>query len=156
MTTNTPIITLGGRAFELPKLAPRQNRIVVPMLLELVPRILRAREEAKAAGGQNSFATLARYLDTQSYDTLVTLVFAALTRATPSLTKESFDDMAIDTFELIAAVMPIARAAGLLAPSTASAFAKAPADHVHYVNPPKLSVGGSRFPSPTLRAGEES
>ena len=41
-------------------------------------------------------------------------VFAALTRAHPELTRESFDDMAIDTFELIAAVRTIALQAGLL------------------------------------------
>ena len=55
-----------------------------------------------------------RYLDTQSYDTLSTIVFTALTRATPDLTREAFDDMAIDTFELIAAVRTIALQAGLL------------------------------------------
>jgi len=110
-----PTISLAGREWSLPKLAPRQNRIVVPALLTLVPKILRARDEARAAG-TSSFAALARYLDTESYDTLATLVFAALTRASPALTRESFDDMAIDTFELLAAVVPIARAAGLLRP----------------------------------------
>jgi hypothetical protein len=107
-------ITLAGRAWPVPTLAPRQNRIVVPALLDLVPRILRARDEAAAAGETGSFAGLARYLDTGSYDTLATLVYTALTRANPSLARESFDDMAIDTFELVAAVVPIARAAGLI------------------------------------------
>jgi len=86
----------------------------VPALLRLVPKILRARDDANAAGETGSFAALARYLDTESYDALANLVFAALTRASPSLAREDFDDLAIDTFELVAAVVPIARAAGLL------------------------------------------
>lgn len=107
-------ITLAGKEWVLPKLAPRQNRIVVPALLQLVPKILKARDELNAAGAKGSFATLAQYLDTKSYDTLAGLVFAALTRAHASLTREDFDDMAVDTFELLAAVVPIARAAGLI------------------------------------------
>jgi len=110
----TPTLTLAGREWPLPKLAPRQNRIVVPALLELVPKILKARDEADKTGEKGSFATLARYLDTESYDTLAGLVFAALTRANPSLTREAFDDTAIGTFELVEAVVPIARAAGLI------------------------------------------
>jgi hypothetical protein len=108
------MITLAGHEWALPTPAPRQNRIVVPALLALVPKILKARDDADAAGEKGSFAALARYLDTESYDTLACLVFAALTRAHPELDRESFDDMAITTFELAAAVVPIARAAGLL------------------------------------------
>ena len=112
----TPTITLAGREWPLPKLAPRQNRIVVPALLRLVPKILAARDDADRAGEKGSFAALARYLDSESYDTLTNLVFAALTRATPDLGRETFDTMAIDTFELLSALVPIARAAGLLRP----------------------------------------
>jgi hypothetical protein len=113
-TETTPTISVAGRSWAVPKLAPRQNRIVVPALLDLIPKILAARDQADAAGERGSFAGLARYLDTQSYDTLATLVFTALTRARPDLAREDFDDMAIDTFELIAAVRTIALAAGLL------------------------------------------
>ena len=113
-TAAAPTITLAGREWAVPRLAPRQNRIVVPALLELVPKILAARDDADAAGAKGGFATLARYLDTNSYDTLATLVFTALTRAHPNLARDEFDDMAIDTFDLIAAVAPIARAAGLV------------------------------------------
>lgn len=112
--TPVPTITLAGREWPLPKLAPRQNRIVVPALVTLIPKILRARDETTAAGETSALAGLARYLDTQSYDALANIVFAALTRATPSLTRDAFDDMAADTSELLAAVAPIARAAGLL------------------------------------------
>jgi hypothetical protein len=112
--SKTASITLAGREWPVPKLAPRQNRIVVPALVELIPKILAARDAAHAAGERGSFATTARYLDTPGYDTLATLVFTALTRANPDLAREQFDDMAIDTFELIAAVRTIALQAGLL------------------------------------------
>ncbi len=118
MTTNNSAaaatMTLAGQEWPVPKLAPRQNRIVVPALFQLIPKILRARADADAAGEKGSYATLTRYLDTESYDALAGLVFAALTRAHPQLARDDFDDMAIDTFELVAAVPTIARAAGLL------------------------------------------
>jgi hypothetical protein len=120
MSSPTPTITLAGREWPLPKLATRQNRIVVPALLQLVPKILSARDAADKAGEKGSFAALARYLDTGCYDTLASLVFAALTRASPQLARDAFDDMAIDTFELLAAVVPIARAAGLVRTETPS------------------------------------
>ena len=131
--TSAPSITLAGKEWPLPRLAPRQNRIIVPALVALVPKILRARDEADAAGERGSFATLARYLDTDCYDRIAGLVFAALTRANPALTRDGFDDLPIDTFELVAAVVPIARAAGLIGSTP----------------PPPL-----RGTSPTLRAGE--
>src|SRR5690242_10231464 len=71
-------ITLAGREWAVPKLAPKQNRIVVPALLQLVPKILCARDESAGAGEKGSYATLARYLDTTSYDALASLVFSAL------------------------------------------------------------------------------
>ena len=114
--SETPTITLAGREWPVPRLAPRQNRIVVPALLDLVPKILRAREEAAAAGETGSFAQVSRYLDTAAYDRLTDVAFAALTRAHPALARAEFDDLAIDTFELIAAVRVIAVQAGLIGP----------------------------------------
>jgi hypothetical protein len=103
-------ITLAGKHWPIPTLAPRQNRIVVPALLEVIPKIMRARGEAADATG---FAQLARYLDTQTYDRLTEITFMALTRAHPALTRAEFDDMCVDTAEILAALNPIARAAGL-------------------------------------------
>ncbi|HEX4079588.1 MAG TPA: hypothetical protein VHX61_12035 [Rhizomicrobium sp.] len=111
---DTPTIVLAGRAWPIPRLAPRQNRIVVPALLELIPRILRARDEAAAAGETGGFAQVARYLDTAAYDRLTEIAFLALTRAQPDLARAAFEDMPIDTFELIGAVRVIALQAGLI------------------------------------------
>ncbi len=110
--STVPMIVLAGREWPIPRLAPKQNRIVAPALLELIPRILRARDEF--AAGDGSFAQMARYLDTASFDRLCDIAFVALTRAAPALSRAEFDDMPIDTLELIAAVRVIARQAGLL------------------------------------------
>jgi hypothetical protein len=109
-----PTARLAGRDWPVPVLAPRQNRLVVPALLDLIPRIVRARDDVAASGAGGVFAQLARYLDTETYDRLSDIVFTALTRATPDLSRAEFDDMPIDTLELIAAVHIVARQAGLL------------------------------------------
>ena len=111
MPNQPPTVTLALRGWPIPVLAPRQNRIVVPALLKLIPKILAARNETGPAG---SLLHLARYLDTETYDLLSELVFTALTRARPDLARAEFDDMAIDTLELIRAVHTIARQAGLI------------------------------------------
>ncbi|HTT84967.1 MAG TPA: hypothetical protein VMF67_15935 [Rhizomicrobium sp.] len=110
-----PTITLAGREWTVPRLAPRQNRIVVPALLRLIPRIITAREDALAAK-ESDLAYLARFVDAPTYDELAALVYTALTRAHPELERQEFDDMPIETLELIGAVSVVARQAGLLRP----------------------------------------
>jgi citrate synthase len=101
----TPVVTIAGREWPIPVLAPRQNRIVVPGLLEIVPRLVEARKQAH---GEWHFK-----LDTVAYDRLTDVVYHALTRATPELTRPAFDDMPVDTTEMITALFVIARQAGL-------------------------------------------
>lgn len=113
--TEDPVIILSGKSWPVPRLAPRQNRVVVPILLQLIPRIVKAREEAVAAE-QNDLAWLGRFVDEPTYDQLVTIAYVALTRAHPELARTAFDDMAIETLELIGAVFVIARQAGLWRP----------------------------------------
>lgn len=101
-----PTIRLAGRDWPVPTLAPRQNRIVVPALFDLVPKIRRACNES-------GFAGFARHFDTAAFDALSEIAFLALTRAHPEMSRAEFDDMPIDTLELLAAVRIIARQAGL-------------------------------------------
>jgi len=110
MANESQTILLAGQEWPVPTLAPRQNRIVVPGLLDVIPQIIRARDEAPDASG---LAQLARYLDTETYDRLAEIVHTALTRANPDLSRAAFDDLPIDTAELIGALNAIARAAGL-------------------------------------------
>ena len=74
----------------MPLLAPRQNRIVVPGLMKL--------------------ATLA----TADYGLLCEIVFAALTRGCPHLSREEFEEWPIPLFELIQALPVISRQTGMM------------------------------------------
>ncbi|HWE05186.1 MAG TPA: hypothetical protein VG274_00670 [Rhizomicrobium sp.] len=87
---NDPTITIAGREWRIPPLAPRQNRVVLPGLMRL------GKEPA------------------EQYGTLLDIVFAALTRAHPSMTREEFDDWPIATWELVESIPVIARQTGLL------------------------------------------
>jgi len=110
-------ITLAGRDWSVPVLAPKQNRVAVPLLLDLLPELAdgyrRARVDASDAGRGINRLELLRAL-APHYDAMCTIAFTALTRANPELQRDSFDDLAIDTEDLIAAMVPIARAAGVL------------------------------------------
>jgi hypothetical protein len=110
---DNPVIVLAGKSWPAPPLAPRQNRVVVPALLKLIPRIIEARDEARAAQ-EADVAWLARFVDEPTYDQLATIAYTALTRANPEMKRSEFDDMPIDVFELVGAVFVIARQAGLL------------------------------------------
>jgi len=105
----TTTITIGDQDWPLPKLGPKQNRIIVPKLTVILPHILAS---AKVEGG--SMDKLASYLSQDHYDTMLEIVFTALTRGSPDLTREEFDDLPLGTLEMINALTPIARAAGLL------------------------------------------
>lgn len=85
-----PTITIAGRAWRIPLLAPRQNRIVLPGFLML---------------GDDP---------AERYETLCDVVYAALTRAHPELDRSDFDDWPIATYELLDALPVIARQTGFL------------------------------------------
>ena len=96
-------ITLGGAEYDIPVLATRQNRIVVPAIFSLAG----AEPEAR-------------------YETLLTITYAALTRAKPDLTQEQFDDLPMPMSDLLAAFPVIQEQAGMRKPGAAVAGANAP------------------------------
>jgi hypothetical protein len=110
----TPTITIAGKEWPVPQLAPRQNRIVVPALLDVLPKIAQAQARIKGSNEGGSLARLGSHLDTACYDRLTDIAFHALTRAHPDLKREAFDDMPVDTAELYSALSTIAHQAGLL------------------------------------------
>jgi hypothetical protein len=87
---NDPTITIAGGAWPVPLLAPRQNRVVLPGLMRL------GKEPA------------------EQYEPLLDIVFAALTRAHPSITRAEFEDWPIATWELVESIPVIAKQTGLL------------------------------------------
>ena len=85
-----PLIVIAGREWRVPLLAPRQNRIVVPALVHL------------CTSGD------------PPYDLLLDIVFAALTRAHPTVTREDFEDWPVPAHELLDALPVVAAQTGLL------------------------------------------
>jgi hypothetical protein len=101
-----PKVTLAGKEYPIPLLAPRQNRIVIPKLIELM--------KAFTEGGALSALNITMKLTTQQYDDLSEIIWVALTRGTPSLAKDDFLDMSIDLMELIAAMDIVAQQCGVM------------------------------------------
>lgn len=95
-----PSITIAGRGWPVPLLAPRQNRIIVPLLM-------------KGSSG---------------YAVLLEIAFAALTRAHPHLRREEVDDWPIPFHELCDALPVIARQTGMLRRTSANAADPTPPD----------------------------
>jgi hypothetical protein len=105
---NFLLVTLGDKQWEVPRLGSIQNRIVSPLLLEIVPKIITAKKE-----GGSDFDQFAKYLDTATYDKLLDIAYTALTRAHPELTRDEFNDLPITVLELVVAMTTIAKQAGL-------------------------------------------
>ncbi|HLY04273.1 MAG TPA: hypothetical protein VKR31_00850 [Rhizomicrobium sp.] len=114
-----PKVTLAGAEYEIPVLAPKQNRIVVPLIDSVFPKIENARRKSFAdpadeKKGVVAYRWMVELVLNGAYDDLCAVTHAALTRTLPDLTRAEFDDWAVDTFELLAAVAVIARQAGLI------------------------------------------
>jgi hypothetical protein len=93
-----PDILIAGRAWEIPLLAPRQNRTILPLLLE----------------GRRDYAALCD------------IVFAALTRAHPQLTRAEFEEWPLPAYELARAVSVIAQQTGFVERSRGAARCELP------------------------------
>ncbi len=94
-----PIVTLAGREWFVPTLALRQSRIVLPLLMRILPDL--AEFESNQAP-----------LSEDNFESIITVVHGALTRAYPALTRDEFLDLPISTSELIGALPPIICQAG--------------------------------------------
>ncbi len=107
---NAAVVTLAGREWFVPMLAMRQARIVVPALMRLMP-VLQSLQSGVAEG--------AAQLSETDYDAILDVVYAALTRAYPRLTRDAFLDLPASTPELIAALAVVTRQTGFFKPEEA-------------------------------------
>lgn len=98
-----PVVTLAGREWFVPILAMRQARIVVPGLMRLMPVL-----QSLQSGDASAMAQL----DEETFEAILDVVHAALTRAYPTLTREAFLDLPASTPELIAALAVVTRQTG--------------------------------------------
>ncbi len=112
-TNDAAAITLGGKMWQVPVLTARQNKVIDPLILGLLP-IFSEWQHDKAAA-------LSR-LGSEQYDSLLEIAFVAIRRAHPDLTHEKFLDLPVTLPELITAFSAIAQQTGV--------FQKAPAEAV--------------------------
>lgn len=97
-------VRLAGKAWRIPMLAARQNRIIDPLILGLLPVFAQWQDDKSGA--------LAK-LGNQQYEALLEIAYVALTRAAPELTREQFMDMPVTLPELIEAFSVIAQQTGV-------------------------------------------
>jgi hypothetical protein len=107
-----PTVTLGGEEFFVPVLALRQARVVVPGIMELMPRlnaIQRTLARSERAGV---------FLSESDVDLMIDVVHAALTRAYPQMTRDDLLDREASFAQLVVSISVIARQTGLFAAAT--------------------------------------
>lgn len=114
-----PAVTLGGKTWKIPPLAVRQNKLIDPLLLDLIQTFAQWQTDKIGA-----MASLSR----EKYESLLTACFIACTRAEPELKRQQFEDLPITLPEMIAAYPVIAQQTGLFkekAPGAAEGSAAA-------------------------------
>lgn len=94
-------ITLAGTEYEIPELAIRQNRFVVPLFSKVFPVIRDKAKEEKL-----------NELSAENIEDMLDIVYHAMTRGFPHLKKEVFLDWKISISELLAALPVISELAG--------------------------------------------
>ncbi len=94
-------IKLGVREFDIPELAIRQRRVVVPLALKLTATMTRIRDEKSIAS-----------LTTQEYTDIQEIVYQGITRGVPKFDREAFLDFVFDETELINAFSVVVSQAG--------------------------------------------
>jgi len=95
----TPTINWDGQQWPIPKLAPRENRFVLPAVLRLRPMLAKLRESEMTA---------------EQFDDLTSIIFWGLKRAHPLLRRDYFDSIAYGVDEMFEAVMVIALQTGTM------------------------------------------
>jgi hypothetical protein len=103
-TDGAPSVALGGQSWPVPTLAARQNRIIDPLILGLLPLFSEWQADKPAA--------LAK-LGTVQYEALLEIAFQAIRRAHPELSRDQFLDLSVTLPELVAAFPVIARQTGV-------------------------------------------
>ena len=103
-----PVITIAGVQLFVPELALRQNRRVVPALIELLPRLDRIKANPTS-------------ISEDDYDGFLNVIHIALTRAYPGLTLDELLDEKVSIVEIIGAIQVIAKQTGLFEFKTAPA-----------------------------------
>lgn len=106
-----PTITIAEQQWPVPKFAPKQNEVIVPIVLELSQKMVEAMSSPKEMRLQN----LAKVLTGENYHKINDCVFLALERGHPNITRKYYDEeMEVGTMETVEAFTVIAERTGLI------------------------------------------
>jgi hypothetical protein len=132
-----PTITLGSRAYPMPPLAIKQMRKVIPRLLELATRFQPPFDPTK--------------LSEDDMNELSDVIYIAITRGSPQMTREQFDDIEATLPEMIASIDVIGAQAGMTKRREAGQGAHSP------LLPSPMPASSPTLPNPNPRLiGTES
>jgi regulation of enolase protein 1 (concanavalin A-like superfamily) len=99
MTTKK--IKLGIRNYDIPELAIRQRRVVVPLGMKLRETLLRLQKEKSIVS-----------LTTQEMSDMHEVIYQGITRAAPKTEREAFLDFVFDEIDMISAYSIVVSQAG--------------------------------------------
>lgn len=86
----TKKIKLGVRTYDIPELAIRQRRVVVPLGVKLRPVMIRMKDEQSILS-----------LTTQEISDIHEVIYQGITRAEPRFEREAFLDFVFDEIDMI-------------------------------------------------------
>lgn len=109
--SDTAEVIIGARLWEVPMLAAKQNKIIDPLILGLLPIFAQWNKDKAGA-----LAKIGR----PQYEALQEIAFVAIMPLAPDLTRERFLELPITLPELITAFNVIARQTGIFQQENAS------------------------------------
>lgn len=121
----TLTVSLDGTKWPIPRLAPAQNERVTPIILRIMPLLMRLsreeRSQAVAVEGQDlapvlsdRMERLGEVLSEQNLHDIYTAIYVALKKGHPDLTRDEFDEIPIGNLDAIEAMNVIARQTGTI------------------------------------------
>ncbi len=97
-------VMLGGKKWEIPMLSARQNRVVDPLILGLLPLFATWQHDKPAALGM---------LSQQQYEALQEIAYQGISRGSPDINKDTFLDLPVTLPELVTAFAVVAEQTGI-------------------------------------------
>lgn len=117
-----PTVSLAGFEWPIPLMAPRQNRVIIPEILSIAPKVAKFAPilQGQTLDLEESIAIMSA-MDTSLLDSITNIVYTALTRAHPMLTREEFDEWPLPLSEQLKAIDVIAKQTGMMKQKAAGA-----------------------------------
>lgn len=124
-TQKLPVITIAGQDWPIPKFAPKQNEVIVPIVLGMSSSLISAMSAPQSVRLQ----MLATVLSGENYRKLNDCIFLALERGHPELTRREYDEeWEVGTLEMVNAFITIAERTGLIKIAPAGTEAAKPGE----------------------------